>query len=129
MAILEPLNIICPKCGNANYMRHLSGKNIGKLDVKCINCNSYYNLNDLNERYQTNVISESDKEKLIKRLLEYPVPVIAMAFVYATSLSKFGVDVSKEWTTATEQKEALDLAYTQGRHDEREIWTAHKEKI
>lgn len=44
---LEPANIICPKCGNGNYMRHLIGKNVGKLDMKCINCNSYFNFDEL----------------------------------------------------------------------------------
>jgi len=40
---LEPCNIVCPNCGNGNYMRHLVGDNVGRLDVKCINCNSYFN--------------------------------------------------------------------------------------
>ena len=40
---LKPINRICPRCGNGNYMRVLDGKNVGKLNVKCINCNSYYN--------------------------------------------------------------------------------------
>lgn len=44
---LEPANIICPKCGSTNYMRHLIGKGVGKLDMKCINCNSYFNFDEL----------------------------------------------------------------------------------
>ena len=44
---LEPANIVCPKCGSPNYMRHLIGKGVGKLDMKCINCNSYFNFNEL----------------------------------------------------------------------------------
>ena len=40
---LEPANIVCPACGNPNYMRHLIGKNVGHLELKCINCNSYFN--------------------------------------------------------------------------------------
>ena len=47
---LEPTNIVCPICGNANYMRHLIGKNVGHLDLKCINCNSYFNFDELYER-------------------------------------------------------------------------------
>lgn len=39
---LEYSNLICPKCGNGNYMRHLVGKDVGELNVKCINCNSYF---------------------------------------------------------------------------------------
>ncbi len=45
--MLEPVNIICPRCGNGNYMRHLSGKGVGLLDVKCINCNSYFSFEEL----------------------------------------------------------------------------------
>ena len=40
---LEPANVVCPNCGSGNYMRHLIGKNVGYLDMKCINCNSYFN--------------------------------------------------------------------------------------
>ena len=46
---LEPANIICPVCGNGNYMRHLIGKDVGYLDMKCINCNSYFNSNEFYE--------------------------------------------------------------------------------
>ena len=47
---LEPANIVCPACGNANYMRHLIEKNVGHLDLKCINCNSYFNFDELYKR-------------------------------------------------------------------------------
>ena len=47
---LEPANIICPACGNGNYMRHLIGKNVGYLNMKCINCNSYFNFDELYKR-------------------------------------------------------------------------------
>ena len=43
---LEYANLICPKCGSGNYMRHLVGEYVGKLNVKCINCNSYFKLSD-----------------------------------------------------------------------------------
>ena len=44
---MHDLNIICPKCGNPNYMRLMSGANVGKLNVVCTNCNSYFAFNDL----------------------------------------------------------------------------------
>lgn len=44
---LEPINIVCPHCGNVGYMRHLVGKGVGRLDIKCINCNSYFNSDEL----------------------------------------------------------------------------------
>ena len=47
---LEPANIVCPACGSGNYMRHLIGKNVGYLNVKCINCNSYFNFDELSKR-------------------------------------------------------------------------------
>lgn len=47
---LEPANIVCPACGNANYMHHLIGENIGYWDMKCINCNSYFNFDELYKR-------------------------------------------------------------------------------
>ena len=47
---LEPANIVCPACGNGNYMRHLIGENVGYLNMKCINCNSYFNFEELYKR-------------------------------------------------------------------------------
>ena len=44
---LEPANIVCPTCGNANYMRHLIGNNVDYFDLKCMNCNSYFNFDEL----------------------------------------------------------------------------------
>ena len=55
---------------------------------------------------------------LLDKLRALPDQVIACALVYAYSLCKYGVDVSKEWRTVTVQKEALDRAYTQGRIDQ-----------
>lgn len=47
---LEPANIVCPACGSGNYMRHLIGKNVGHMNMKCINCNSYFNFDELYKR-------------------------------------------------------------------------------
>ena len=44
---LKPINMICPNCRNGNYMRLLDFKNVGRLDVKCINCNRYFNYAEL----------------------------------------------------------------------------------
>lgn len=51
---LEPVNIICPICGNSDYMRHMYGANVGRLDVKCINCNSYFNFAELSQHIVAN---------------------------------------------------------------------------
>lgn len=47
---LEPANIVCPVCGSGNYMRHLIGKNVGYQNIKCINCDSYFNFDELYKR-------------------------------------------------------------------------------
>ena len=65
---LEPTNIICPKCGNANYMRHLVGENVGKLDMKCINCNSYFNFNELYNQKIAEVIKPKTNADRIRTM-------------------------------------------------------------
>ena len=57
---LKPINRICPCCGNGNYMRIISGKNVGKLNVKCINCNSYYNYDELLKRDNSKPLNGAD---------------------------------------------------------------------
>lgn len=57
---LKPINRICPYCGNGNYMRIISGKNVGKLNVKCINCNSYYNYDELLKRDNSKPLNGAD---------------------------------------------------------------------
>ena len=51
----EPLNIVCPICGSGNYMRRMIGRNVKDLDIKCLNCNTYFRSRDL--------INPSNKEK------------------------------------------------------------------
>jgi len=43
---LEPVNAICPKCGNPNYMRHIPWAK-GELRFKCLNCLRYFTFKDL----------------------------------------------------------------------------------
>ena len=38
----EPINFVCPRCGNGNYTRYMRGKNIGEYNIKCLNCNAYF---------------------------------------------------------------------------------------
>lgn len=44
---MKQTNIICPRCGNGNCMRILENKNVGELNVVCLNCQSYYLLDAL----------------------------------------------------------------------------------
>ena len=67
---LEYVNFVCPHCGNGNYMRHLiatrSQEKIANGTIKCINCNRYFNLNEL---------TEMEKDKMVKNFppyLDYP---------------------------------------------------------
>lgn len=73
-------------------------------------------------------IDEDVKKQLIEQLNGFPTHIVSAAFVYATALNKFGVDVSKEWRTLTEQRCACDFAYRQGRLDEQRRWAADKEE-
>ena len=44
---LEQSNIVCPTCGSSDHMHHLVGANVGYWDMKCFNCNSYFNFDEL----------------------------------------------------------------------------------
>ena len=52
MIRLEVMNRICPRCGNPNWMRRIVGNKsdgVGRLNVKCLNCMSYFNEDELIE--------------------------------------------------------------------------------
>ena len=40
----------CPICGNTKYMYHMSGRNVGSINVKCTNCNSYFRWDEISEQ-------------------------------------------------------------------------------
>lgn len=44
---LEPINIVCPACGNPNYMRRIIGENVDYFNTKCLNCLSYFNFEEI----------------------------------------------------------------------------------
>ena len=67
---LEPANIICPKCGNGNYMRHLIGKGVGKLDMKCINCNSYFNFDELYKQKIAEIVKPKTNADRIRAMTD-----------------------------------------------------------
>ena len=56
-----PINHICPKCGNGNYMRLMKGQNVGRLNVKCINCNAYFRYDELTIQKQNQAIPIREK--------------------------------------------------------------------
>lgn len=61
--------------------------------------------------------SEIKKKILIDLLKDEPIEVIQLAYLYAKNYSKFGVDVTEDWETATKQADALERAYKRGMYD------------
>ena len=58
-----------------------------------------------------------DREYLLSRLSTAPDMVLATAYLYAVNYTQFGCDVTKAWTTAILQNEALNRAYVRGYHE------------
>ena len=73
------------------------------------------------------MFTDEARREFIKRFDGFPDQVIATAWVYAVGLTKFGVDLSEEWATVTQKRSELDLAYRQGRIDERKRWQKAEE--
>lgn len=44
---MTKINGGCPICGNQYMLYKLSGKNVGDLNIKCTNCNSYFKENEI----------------------------------------------------------------------------------
>lgn len=66
------------------------------------------------------LILKKDKERLLALLAEEDEFVLAQAYIYAKNLHTFGINVSEKWETVTQQSEALNRAYLQGRYEEHE---------
>ena len=52
----------------------------------------------------------AEKQKMVDVLMEKDERTIATALLYAEAFLKYGVDVTKKWETAVEQKYALQQA-------------------
>lgn len=74
------------------------------------------------------MFTDEARREFIKRFEDFPDQVIAMAWAYAVGLTKFSVDLSKEWATVTHKRADLDLAYRRGVHDERQKWRGKAEE-
>lgn len=59
----------------------------------------------------------SMKDILIKSLASESYECLSAAYLYAKHFTKFGVDVTKVWNTATEQSDAMRRAYELGYHE------------
>lgn len=58
-----------------------------------------------------------DIRLLINKLSKMPSMVIETAYLYATKLTLYGVDVTEKWITATQNASALEKAYSKGYYD------------
>ena len=56
-------------------------------------------------------------EQLIDELSKMPSKVIATAYLHAINYTKYGVDVTEKWLTATQNASALEKAYRDGYYD------------
>lgn len=84
MIRLEVMNRVCPKCGNGNWMRRIVGDksdNIGYLNVKCLNCLSYFNEDDLSGvvKQYTDIKTNADR---IRAMSDEELEEWLTAFVY-----------------------------------------------
>lgn len=70
---MDKINATCPNCGNEKYMYHMSGINVGSLNMKCTNCNSYFTQEEISA--QSEFYKENDD--LISRQKEQKEPCLA----------------------------------------------------
>lgn len=57
------------------------------------------------------------KQIMLDELSKEPEMVIATAYLYAKTYTAYGEDITKAWTTATEQQAILERAYNNGYAD------------
>lgn len=62
-------------------------------------------------------IRECESKQLIDELSKMPPMVIATAYLHAINYTRYGVDVTEAWVTATKQAYALDKARSDGYYD------------
>ena len=62
-------------------------------------------------------IQEYENKQLINELSKMPPMVIATAYLHAINYTRYGVDVTEKWTTATQNASALEKAYGNGYYD------------
>lgn len=70
----------------------------------------------LQERYESD-ISKKAKQEILDEMSKMPPMILLTAYLYSVNFTLLGVDVTKEWKTATEHAKALNAAYRAGYHD------------
>ena len=73
---------------------------------------------------------EYESKQLIDELSKMPPMVIATAYLHAINYTLYGVDVTENWLTATQNASALEKAYKKGYYDalKRQKESEEKEK-
>jgi len=67
---------------------------------------------------QDSEVLQSHKMKyILEELSKMPPMVIETAYLYTMNFELYGVDVTKEWVTATQNASALSKAYEKGYYD------------
>ena len=59
-------------------------------------------------------MTNDKKQALIDTLSKVPIEVLQTAYLYAVNYTKYGVDVTITWQTATQNAYALEKAYKDG---------------
>ena len=57
------------------------------------------------------------RDFLLEQLQQLDTQTLATAYLYAKNYTRYGVDVTKEWLTATQQSASLEKAYYDGYGD------------
>lgn len=60
---------------------------------------------------------DNKSKVLIDELSKMPPMVIATAYLHAINYTRYGVDVTEKWVTATQNVVALEKAYDKGYYD------------
>ena len=68
------------------------------------------------------------KEALLEELAKEDLQVLALAHIYAKNMYKYGVDVTKAISTATEAAAIMDKVYQNGYYDAMNKMSAENEE-
>lgn len=59
---MEPSNLVCPRCSRGGYMYILHGSNVGELDIKCTNCETYFKSSEF---YNTEPKRDTNHDRIL----------------------------------------------------------------
>lgn len=68
-------------------------------------------------KHDSEVLQSHKTKYILDELSKMPPMVIETAYLYTMNFELYGVDVTKEWVTATQNASALSKAYEKGYYD------------